>query len=133
MIKVPVTLGLIFCDEFVVDGNANQVSLQGIFTSLRFAEFPTDPQRMSFATILTDGMGEGEMRLEVAQLFTQEEPMLVWRHRRWVRFPDDPLLVVNLHFVSRNLIFPVAGEYLVNLTFDGKHVTERTLTVSLEN
>lgn len=56
-------------------------------------------------------------------------PEWIYRQKRWVRFPDNPLQVVNFEFAITKLVIPSPGEYLIVLTFDGNHVTERRMEV----
>src|SRR5262249_31970339 len=87
MIKVPVALGMIFCKSFLVDPTAAQTSLQGLLSSMAFQRFPTAAVKMSIFAYLTDGAGEGELRLEFLHLFAKEQPQWIWRQRRWIKFP----------------------------------------------
>jgi hypothetical protein len=130
MIRHPLPVGMIFCKSFSVDPVTNQTSLIGLFSSRHFDSFPTPPVTMAVFTYLTDADGEGELRLEIHRLSANEPPQWVWRQRRWIKFPDNPLLPIPVVFVAaKGLRFPVAGEYLVQLTLDGEVVTERILSV----
>lgn len=130
MIKVPLALGMIFCKSFTVDPVTNQTSLVGLFSSMRFDSFPTRSAKMAIFTYLTDGAGEGEMRLEIQRLFANQPAQWIWRQSRWTKFPDNPLLPIPVVFVTeKGLRFPAPGEYLVQLTIDGVVVTERLLSI----
>jgi hypothetical protein len=130
MIKLPVPLGMFLCNSFHVDAASSEISLRGVLASLRFRRFPTPPISMSFFCYLTDGKGEGEMKLEVLRMFSNKPPEWIWRARRWFVFPDDPLLQVPVNFDSKSkLLFPAPGDYLVPLPIDSSVIVERTLPV----
>lgn len=133
MIKLPIALSISFCESLDFDIVQGRVSMQGLFSSLFLNRFPSDPVAMSFFSYLCDGHGEGELKVEVHRLFADRSPQFVWRQRRWVKFPSDPLLPVATHFeAKRRLIFPEAADYLVQLMFDGKEIAQRVLFVRHE-
>ncbi len=134
MIKTPVALGMIFCRSFRVDPVAGKTSLEGLFSSLRFRRFPTPPIPITVFTYLTDGAGEGVLRLEIQRLFANETPQWIWRQSRWFQFPDNPLLPVPVVFFTGNKFrVPAAGEYLIQLSADGEAITERMLLIHSED
>ena len=85
---------------------------------------------MTFFCYLTDGKGEGELRLEILRMFRDRPPEWIWRKSRWFAFPDNPLLQVAVHFDSQSkLVFPHPAEYLVQLSIDGVVIVERSLSI----
>ena len=85
-----------------------------------------------FSTV-NGGRGEGVLQLAVYSLNKEQtyddSRDWIYRQRKWVQFPEDPNCMITLEILVKNLIFFEAGEYLFVLTFDGKPITERRLSV----
>jgi len=125
----PIALGIYFCSRLEVDADRREVSLQGLFSSRAFRQFPSLLTPLSFFSYLSGGRGEGNLQLEVFRIFADGRAQGIWRQKRWVRFPDDPMIPVPVHFLARKLSFPAPGHYLVQLSFDGHAICDRQLLV----
>jgi len=130
MKKTPISVGLFFCSAFRSTSADAHVSLVKMFSSLTLPRFPSAGVKMCFFSLLSDGQGEGVLKLEILRLFAARSPKWLWRRTTWVRFPENPLQPVPMMVQSTDkLRFPAAGEYLVQLSWDGDPITERVLYV----
>lgn len=125
MTPPPVAIGLIVCEQVIVDYHTRNPSPISVFTGLAVESFPSPPQRCSVFASLTNGRGDAALRLVVNRLDTGQT---VYEQRFPISFPD-PLLVVNLNIRVRGIRFPVAGRYEFLLYVDADPVAQRTLRV----
>jgi len=125
MTPPPVAVGLVVCEQVIVDHQTRNPSPISIFTGLAVETFPSPAQRCSVFASLTNGRGDGVVRLVVTRLDTGET---IYEQRFPIRFPD-PLLVVNLNIRVRSIRFPVPGRYEFLLYVDVDPVAQRTLRV----
>ena len=119
MFKLPDVVGLIFCEQLKVDQKSHLVSLDGLFSALRFDVFPSRPIQVTMYAGLFDGRGEGEMRLTCTRLENEED---FFYHSRWCSFSMSGQ---TIHFTMtiRRLFFPAPGRYAFTLSFDHKPLT----------
>ncbi len=125
MTPPPVAIGLILCDQVIVDLHSRNLSPISIFTGLAVDDFPSQEQRFSVFSSLTNGRGQATIRLAVSRLDTGEE---TYEQEHSILFPD-PLLVVNIHFRLRTISFEAAGLYEFVLYVDSDPVAQKTLRV----
>ena len=126
MLQLPVVLGLTLCDRMEVDRQARRISLVGLFHRLKFSSFPTSPQQFTVYAAVTDGVGEGVLRLAVTRLETGDT---IYRYSRWVAFSADRLSPLHLEIKVRCCVFPAPGRYALELSFDGQSVNDRPLKI----
>lgn len=109
-------LGLMLCDQVIVDQRSRSPSPINIFTGLAVDQFPSEPQRFSVFVALTEGAGAVEVELVALRLDTLDQ---VYAQKFTVNFPG-PLAVINVNFRVRHIRFPVPGVYeFVLLTGEG--------------
>jgi hypothetical protein len=125
----PIVIGLLLCDRVIVDRDTNSPSAIGIFTGLAVEHFPSDSQRFSVLSVLTDAQGDGRCRLAVYRLdehwLRQEE---IYATEHMLRFPDR-FAVVNFHLRLRTIRFPVSGSYEFVLFVDADEIAHRRVRV----
>jgi Family of unknown function (DUF6941) len=124
--KRPVVIGLLCCEQAVVEERTRNITLVNCFTGLKVSEFPSAPQRLVVFAALTDGLGEGTLSLVVTALDTLED---VYSQDRPVRF-SDPLQEVRVLFRLSQISFPRPGSYQVTLFADDELVAQRMMRVS---
>jgi hypothetical protein len=88
----PVAIGLMLCDQVIVDKDTSKPSPLGIFTGLAVDDFD-EPQRFSAFAALTNGRGQGQLELVVFRLDNGDQ---IYRQSYSISFPD-PLAVVNVN------------------------------------
>jgi len=129
----PNVVGLTFAKRLEFQLEKRELSLIGIFQNVDRPEFPTSPIEMIVFAMVNGGRGEGVLQLAVYSLSAAEgydmDRDWIYRQRKWVRYPDDPNFTVTIEIRVRNLIFFEPGEYLFVLSFDGKLITERRISV----
>lgn len=125
MTPLPTALGLILCEQVLVDQRTRNPSAINIFTGRAVEQFPSDPQRFSVFAALTDGQGDGTIELVGVRLDTGDQ---FYAQQHPIHFPQRAV-VVNVHIRVRNLRFPVAGWYEFLLLIDRELVAGRRLRV----
>jgi hypothetical protein len=128
MPKPPRALGLVLCQAVVVDPSAAQMSLAGVFHSLRFSAWPGVCPSFTVYAALHGGEGEGTMQVRVTEMETERD---VYRYQRWGAFTrgHPP---IHLEVRIRNCVFPGPGRYVVSLRFDEYDLASRILIVNPE-
>jgi hypothetical protein len=126
MIQRPVVVGLLLCEQLIVEERTRNVTLVNCFTRLKCREIPSLAQRLVVYAALTDGLGEGILRLVAVRLDTMED---VYVKDQPIRF-SDPLEEVRIVFRLADLSLPVAGRYQFSLLADGELVAQRDLQVT---
>jgi hypothetical protein len=125
MIPPPTALGLFLCERVLVDKESGNPSPIGIFTGLAVDQFPSDPQRFSVFSALTDGAGNGNLELAAVRLDTGEQ---FYSQKHPVHFPDRGI-VVNIHVRVRKIVFPSPGWFEMLLLIDNDLIAQRKVRV----
>jgi hypothetical protein len=120
----PVAIGLMLCDQVIVDKDTNKVSPIGIFTGLAVDDF-SEPRRFSAFAALTNGRGQTAVELNVFQLANGDQ---IHTSAYQLSFPD-PLVVVNLNLRLKRIRFPAPGWYDFVLRANGEHIAQRRIRV----
>lgn len=55
---LPTVIGLVVCEQVVVEKNTDNLSLINCFTIKKVAAFPSDPQKFAVVAFMTDGLGD---------------------------------------------------------------------------
>jgi hypothetical protein len=129
MTPKPIAIGLLLCDRVIVDKDTNSPSAIGIFTGLAVEQFPSDAQRFSVFSVLTDAQGDGQGKLAVHRLnehWLRQEEIYATQHT--IRFPDR-FAVVNFNLRVRTIRFPAAGSYEFVLFVDDDELAHRRVRV----
>jgi hypothetical protein len=126
MLQRPTALGLILCQEVIIEEGTRRATLVNTMSWLRCKTFPSPPHQVVAYALLTDGMGDASMALTITRPDTLEE----LAEHRWRMSFTDPLRPVPIRARYSNLSFPVAGRYAFNLFADGELVTQTVLQVS---
>src|SRR5262245_40606282 len=112
----PSVIGLLLCEQAVVEEKTHNVTLVNCFTRLKVEQFPSEPRRFTVFAALTNGFGDVTLDVVVVRLDNDEE---VLRQSRRLRFTDR-LQEVRFLFRVTRCSFPVAGVYEVSLVADGE-------------
>src|SRR5438128_1479593 len=124
MLKLPNAVGLVLCEQVIVEEKTRNVTLVNTFDRLRFDSFPTPPRRFFVYVMLTDGLGDAQMSVVISRLDTLEEI----DERHWSMRSSDPLR--NFRFAVRfgSIVFPVPGPYEVCLFANREWVAQTVFT-----
>lgn len=125
MIERPHALGMLLCDQVIIEAGSKKPSLIGIFTSIRCDRFPSIPKPMSVFASLTNGIGRVELTLLVSSLKTGKE---IAGYTGSILF-DDPLKVANYSFHLRSLTFDEPGVCLFELSSGGESICHRRVQI----
>ncbi len=125
MTPPPVAVGLILCDQVIFDLQTRNPSPINIFSGLTVDEFPSEDKKCSVFAALTNGRGNGTIRLVVTSLDSGD---VIYEQEDLIRF-SHPLVVMNVHVRIRGIRFPVEGRYEFVLYVDSDPVAQRTLRV----
>src|ERR1019366_2902375 len=98
----PIAIGLMLCDQVIIDKDTNKPCLLGIFTGLAVEDFK-ESQRFSVFLTLTNGRGHVKLELICLRLDNGEP---IYDQTYNTVFPD-PLTLVNVNIRVRSIRFPV--------------------------
>jgi hypothetical protein len=107
----PVALGLIACQQAVIEAKTNNVTLVNCFAQLHVDEVPSDPTRFVIFATLWDGEGEIDLEVSIMRLDTDEA---IYKQVYTVRL-DDRLSLTRFLYRTEPIVFPVEGIYEVAL------------------
>jgi hypothetical protein len=125
MPQIPTVIGLLVCEQIVVEERTHNVTLVNCFTRRKVESFPADGQKFAVFAALTDGLGDIKLRLVVQRLATQED---VYSESRTLRFTDR-IQEVRFLFRVTNCSFPAAGAYDVILFADGSELARHRIRI----
>ncbi len=125
MAQIPTVLGLLVCEQVVVEERSHNVTLVNCFTRRNVEAFPSERQRFAVFAALTDGLGDVEIKLVVQRLETQQE---IYQESRGLRFADR-LQEVRFLFRVTTCAFPAAGPYDVILFADGSELARHRIQI----
>jgi hypothetical protein len=126
VVHLPTVIGLIVCEQVIVEKDTDNVSLINCFTNKRVGSFPSSPQRLAVATFMTDGLGTIPMELTIKQLDTLD---VIESQSVSVRFPSR-LQEVRFLFRWSNCVFPAAGDYDICLLTRNELLAQHRMRVS---
>src|SRR5437016_325263 len=128
MLVVPNTVGLIVCEQAIIEENTRNITLVNCVSRLRYAAFPSSPQRLVVYAGLTDGRGEATMTFNLTRLDTLED---VYESSWRMRF-RNPLRDIRMVLRLPPIEFPVSGRYQFCLMADGTLVAQTVLQLDEE-
>jgi hypothetical protein len=117
---------MIICDFVWKDPYTGKHTLGGTFSGIEGTGFPLIHPIMSVYISLTEGRGLVPIRLQLID--TAEEREAVFQLEQEVDFPD-PRSTLETSFVARDIQFPQAGEYRLQLFASEAFLLERRLVV----
>ncbi len=125
MNHVPVAIGLILCEQIIIDETSRNVTPVSCFSARTLKSIPG---KIDFDVVawLGDGIGEMPVRLLVQKADTLEELLRVDGK---VIF-KDPLKYKRFFAHVRNCPIPSAGQYVVSLLVTGEPVASRKFGVN---
>jgi hypothetical protein len=121
----PVAVGLVLCDQVIVEERTRKASLIGTFAGIRATSFPALADPFSVFAVLTDGSGDVTISLVVSRLDTGEN---FFTSRSQLSF-SDPLAEVQYHLRLKRFLLPAPGHYQFTLLADGEWVAHRRIRV----
>src|SRR5581483_6360636 len=107
MSRTPTTIGLLLCEQVIIEEETRNQTLVNCFTQRIGRSFPTDPIPFVVFTLLTNGQGETPLELMVYRMEDFEE---IYRRAITVTF-SNPVQVVRCVLRVRDCSFPSPGLY----------------------
>jgi len=126
MAKRPVVIGLLLCEQVIVDEQTKYVTPVNCFTYRDVEQIPSEPVTFCVVAFLTDGLGD--VRIEVVIRRLADEVDEVFQREAVFRF-TDPLHTRRFTVRLRNFSFPSEGEYEVVLLADREMIAQRNFKV----
>jgi hypothetical protein len=120
----PDVLSLIVCDQIITDRLTGKQSLIGMFSRVHARGFPTVHPQLCVFVALTEGYGETEFVIRIADANDDRPPIVEGRGK--VKF-QTPRAIANLALQFHGLTFPAPGEYRVQLYSGGELLREARL------
>jgi hypothetical protein len=126
MAQRPVAIGLLLCEQVIVEEKTRNVTPVNCFTHRIATRFPSEVFPFVVFALLTDGMGDIPLEVRISRLDTLDEIF-----RRSVSFKfTNPLSEVRCIVRIRDCSFPVSGHYQIMLLADNEMVSQRKLLVT---
>ena len=127
---LPRVQAMVVCDAIKESEEEGGVyHLGGVRSALIVPSFPALRPRLSVLAQISGHSGTVSLRIVVNRVETDET---VFESRAKEYLFHDPMTVVTVVFRVRNCVFPAPGVYYVQLFHEGKLISERPLTVRLE-
>jgi hypothetical protein len=121
----PSGLAIVVCDQIIEDKATNKKSLIGIFNNIASPTFPCRHPQLSVFVSITEGRGNYEARLRVAN---EETGTTITEVKGQIQLPDVNL-VAELAFNFLGLEFAEPGLYSIEFYCDDALVLERRFHV----
>ena len=116
MNQKPVAVGLLLCEQVIVEEKTRNVTPVNCFSRLMVERVPSEPVAFVLFATLTDGLGEMSLGVTIERLDTLNR---IYQRFLTMRF-TDPLQEVRYILRVRNSSFPRFGAYQVCLLMDNE-------------
>jgi hypothetical protein len=121
----PSGLAIVVCDQIIEDKATNKKSLIGIFNNIASQTFPCRHPQLSVFVSLTEGHGNYDARMRIAN---EETSTTVTEVKGQIQLPDVNM-VAELAFNFLGLEFAAPGLYSIEFYCDDALVLERRFHV----
>jgi len=125
MSQRPVVVGLLLCEQVIVEERTRNVTPVNCFTMRRVEQLPSEGDRFCVFAALTDGLGDVGVDVVIQHLEDMEE---IYRRSATLRF-TDPLQNAWFVFHIATCSFPASGVYQVSLWADGESIGQNRFQV----
>jgi len=126
MKQKPVVIGLLTCEQVIVEENSRNVTPVNCFTHRAVGHFPSEAFPFVVFALLTDGAGEMPVEVRISRLDTLDE---IYRRSVSFRF-TNPLQEIRCIVRIRGCSFPVSGPYQIMLLADNEMVAHRKILIT---
>jgi hypothetical protein len=125
MIQAPVAVGLMVCQQAITEEKTRRVTLVNCLQHLEVENLPSSRQELTVCCLLTDGLGEMDLTLEILYLASDE--LIVTHTGRVVM--NHPLRKQWYYGRLKGVVFPRQGRYQFSLLANREWVAQATLEV----
>jgi hypothetical protein len=102
MLKLPVAVGLKMCRQVVIEETTRHVTLVNCLRRLAVESFPSAAKELVVCAILTDGLGEMDLTLEIASLVSMD----LVHSFTWKIKLGEALRETSCHLKLNRVVFP---------------------------
>lgn len=121
---------MVLCDAIWQDPTTGKATLLGLFSEIRVREFPSRHPQLAVHVALTDGQGDVPVQVKLVDVDEELQPLFAMEGS--LKFPH-PQAIAQLNVHMRNVVFPQAGDYRLQLFARGHLLLERRLIVRQKN
>lgn len=125
MSQRPAAVGLLVCEQIIIEEKTGNVTPVNCFALRHFRQFPSEPSTFFVFALLTDGHGKVALDVTIQRLDNLDE---IYRISVDTVFRDQ-LQELRCMVRIRNLSFPVPGRYEASFFADGDMIAQRTFRV----
>lgn len=125
MKQKPLTIGLLLCEQVIVEEHTRNVTPVNCFAQRVVLGFPSEPLAFVAFAMLTDGQGDIPLSVRIERLDTLEEVFRATAHFHF----ENPLQVYRCILRIRNWSAPISGHYQVTLMAEHEDLAQRTMIV----
>lgn len=125
MIQRPVAVGLLLCEQAIIEEKSRNVTPVNCFTRRFVEHLPSENLTFTVLAFLTDGLGELELSLVIENLDGGTE---IYQRTSRVQF-ENPLSEYRLSIRVRNCKFPGPGDYQATLLAQNEFIAHRKFHV----
>jgi hypothetical protein len=125
MSQRPVVVGLLLCEQLIVEEKTYNVTLVNCFTMRKVDSFPSGPLRFTLFAAMTDG--QGVIQLDVVIRLLEDIQTIYWASM--TQSFADPLQEVRFWLRITRCSFPSAGPYDVSLFAGGELIGQHRFHV----
>ena len=108
----PDVLAMLVCDQIITDRMTGKQSLIGMFSKVHAPGFPASHPQLSVFVALTEGYGRTELTIRIVDSNDERPPIV--QGKGTVEF-KNPRAIAHLALQFHGLVFPLPGEYRVQL------------------
>ena len=126
MTQRPVAIGLLVCEQVIIEESTRNVTPVNCFTHRRVERFPSEELPFVVFSILTDGLGNVTLEVRISRLDTLDE---IYRRSVSFRF-TSPLQEIRCIVRIRGCSFPVSGYYNVMLLAENDLIAQRRILIT---
>ena len=122
MIQRPVAIGLLLCEQVIVEDSTRNLTPVNCFSRRVLKDFPSEPLSFVVFVVLTDGMGKMNLAVVIQELGSLEVI-----HERVIACHFTNPLQEARGIIRVHCSFPKPGHYQVSLLAEKELVAQRKL------
>jgi hypothetical protein len=126
MIQAPYPLAMVICDTTWIDPASGKRTILGCFDVIQARSFPAVYPIMGVFLSLTDGRDRTTISIRLVDAEEERDPLFLAETE--VDFAD-PRQVVEFDFYFTGVVFPLPGEYRVQLFAADEPLLERRIVL----
>lgn len=125
-VPMPYAVAIVICDAVWRDPWTGKLTIIGTFETATFDSFPGTHPVLAVYIALTDGRGKVRLKLRLIDANEEREP--IFETEAEAEFPD-PRVVLEWSATIGEVIFPLPGEYKVQLFAGNEYLGARRIVV----